>query len=285
MLLMRKRRLLIAIGFLVWMGGSFSLGAHPQDSLEEDLKPGPAPGKIAFNSTCAGCHGLDGRGSEKAPNIVSSPKVQHLSDAQLSNIVSNGIPGTGMPAFHTLTNAKVRAIVGYLHTLQGKGDTAAIPGNPVSGKNIFFGKGACSTCHTVSGEGGFLGPDLTRYGGALTPRAIRDRIVNPNRIVPVGYKLAAATTHDGNRIEGMVRSEDNFSVQLQARDGAFHFLQKSDLQNLEYLDRPIMPTDYGKRLSAAELDDLVKYLANPGSLETVARQKTQSSNKSTEHNE
>ena len=56
-------------------------------------------GKTTYNTSCAGCHGLDGRGSEKAPNISGSAKVQHLSDAQLSSIISNGVPGTGMPGF------------------------------------------------------------------------------------------------------------------------------------------------------------------------------------------
>lgn len=261
MLLLLKKFLFATT--LLGLLGLVSYAYAQQDSLEDDFKPAPSPGRIVFNSTCAGCHGLDGRGSEKAPNIVSSVKVQHLSDAQLSNIISNGIPGTGMPAFHTLKAIQLRSTIGYLHTLQGRGDAAAFPGNPVRGRNLFFGKGECSSCHTVSGEGGFLGPDLTRYAGSLTPRAIRNGIIDTKRIVPVGYRLAAATTHDGNRIEGIVRSEDNFSVQLQARDGAFHFLQKSDLQKLEYLEQPIMPTDYGKRLSEAELDDLVKYLANP----------------------
>jgi putative heme-binding domain-containing protein len=284
-LLIRKQPLWIAIAALLCLGCVLPPSAPAQDSGEDDFKPGPGAGKMVFNSTCAGCHGLDGRGSEKAPNIVSSAKVQHLSDAQISNIVSNGIPGTGMPAFPSLTGVQLRAVVGYLHALQGRGDAAAISGNPVRGRNLFFGKGECSSCHTVLGEGGFIGPDLTRYGGELTPRAIRNGIVNSNRIVPSGYRLAAATTHEGNRIEGVVRSEDNFSVQLQGRDGAFHFLQKSDLQNLEYLDQPLMPLDYGKRLSEAELDDLVKYLANPGSSEPKTATKTHSSGSTGERSE
>jgi putative heme-binding domain-containing protein len=261
------RTLLVAGALLVpigWAGAPFA-ESQQQESWDGDFKPAPSPGKIAFNSTCAGCHGLDGRGSEKAPNIASSPKVQGMSDVQISRIVSNGTPGTGMPAFHTLTSTQVRSIVSYLRTLQGKGETASVPGNSARGKDIFFGKGECSSCHTVSGEGGFIGPDLTGYGGALTAKAIREGILNPNRIVPTGYRLAVATTQDGSRVEGVVRSEDNFSVQLQARDGGFHFFQKSDLKNLEHLDRSLMPTDYATRLSGVELDDLVKYLAAPGS--------------------
>lgn len=261
-------RTLLVAGALVLLpgwAGVPSAAARQQDSSDADFKPAPSPGKGAFNSTCSGCHGLDGRGSEKAPNIATSPKVRRMSDAQISGIILNGTPGTGMPAFHALTSAQAQAIVGYLRTLQGKGESTAVPGDSSHGKAIFFGKGECSSCHTVSGKGGFIGPDLTGYGGGLTAKVIRNGILNPNRIVPTGYRLAIATTRDGSRVEGVVRSEDNFSVQLQARDGAFHFLQKSDLQNLEHLDRSLMPTDYATRLTAVELDDLVKYLADPGS--------------------
>src|ERR1700719_1944662 len=61
------------------------------------------PGRTTFNSSCAGCHGLDGTGSDKAVNISGSPRVRSLSDAQLSGIISNGVPGTGMPAFRSLS--------------------------------------------------------------------------------------------------------------------------------------------------------------------------------------
>jgi len=275
----RKPPLLIAISLLVSVGSIRPrLVEAQQQSRDDDFKSAPVQGKATFNSTCAGCHGLDGRGSEKGPNIASNAKAQRLSDAQIANIVSNGRPGTGMPAFPTLAGAPRRAVVRYLRTLQGKGETVRTRGDSVRGRNIFFGKGECSNCHTISGEGGFLGPDLTAYGAQLPAKAIREGILNSNRIVPAGYKLAAATTRDGMRLEGVVRSEDNFSVQFETGDGSFHFVEKSDLEKLEYLDRSLMPADYATRLTSAEIDDLVAYLANP----VLSQKKAQSSDKAGE---
>lgn len=169
-----------------------------------------------------------------------------------------------MPAFHTLSERQIRAVVSYLRILQGKLGARALPGDPARGKAIFFGKGECSTCHTMSGEGGFLGPDLSAYGSALSAKAIGDEIVRPDRIEPAGYRSAVLTIRDGNRLEGVIRNEDNFSVQLQTKDGSFHFFQKSDLQTVEPLGRSLMPTDYRQRLSPGELNDLVSYLMNGG---------------------
>ena len=65
------------------------------------------PAARTFNSTCAGCHGLDGRGSDKGANIAGSVSVRRLSDADVSAIISKGVPGTGMPAFHNLSARQI----------------------------------------------------------------------------------------------------------------------------------------------------------------------------------
>ena len=75
----------------------------------------------------------------------------------------------------------------------------------------------------MSGEGGFAGRDLSTYGSDLPAKAIRDEIVKSNRVEPAGYRSAALVTKDGNRVEGVIRNEDNFSVQFQTKDGGFHF--------------------------------------------------------------
>ncbi len=79
---------------------------RPQQNIpRESAKSASTRGKQTFTSTCAGCHGLDGRGGERAPNIAENPKVLRFSDAQISLIIENGVPGTGMPAFHSLAQA------------------------------------------------------------------------------------------------------------------------------------------------------------------------------------
>lgn len=229
-------------------------------SADPALKATRASGRSTFNSSCAGCHGLDGRGSDKAANISTSDKVQHLSDAQLASIISNGVPETGMPAFHSLNERQVHAVVDYLRSLQGKGQARTLPGDAKRGKEIFFGKGDCASCHTISGKGGFLGPDLSDHAADASAKTLREEIIRSPRIPPMGYRTARLTTANGDHLEGLVRNEDNFSVQLQTKDGSFHFLKKAELQSVEYLKISLMPENYGERLSDGELRDLVSYL-------------------------
>jgi putative heme-binding domain-containing protein len=238
--------------------------ARQNESWEDDFKTTSAPGGRAFNSTCAGCHGLDGRGSDKGANIAASARLRRLSDSQVSSIISNGIPGTGMPAFHTLTARQISLLVGYVRILQGKLDARTPPGVATRGKEIFFGKGECSTCHMLSGAGGFLAPDLSAYGSSMSAKAIQDEIIRPDRFEVAGYRSAAVTTRDGDRFEGIVRNEDNFTLQLQTNDGSFHFFQKSELQSVAPLGHSAMPADYRQRLSPEELNDLVSYIMSGG---------------------
>jgi cytochrome c oxidase cbb3-type subunit III len=266
-------KFLLTIFALALLALCSARSAWAQDSTEEDdFKTAPGPGQRVFSSTCAGCHGLDGRGSERAPSIAGSPKVQHLSDAQIAGIISNGVPGTGMPSFHTLTEAQVRSVVRYLRVLQGKLNAHALPGDPKQGKEVFFGKGECSSCHGFLGQGGFFGPDLSSYGSTLTAKAIEDAIMNSPRTPSWGYKPAAITTRDGTRIEGVIRNEDNFSVQLLTKDGGFHFFEKADLQSFEYLPKSFMPTDYSDRLTKTELNDLVSFMMSAAPAPQPAKQ-------------
>jgi len=227
-------------------------------------------GRRAFAANCAGCHGLDGRGSEKAPNLVTSSAVQRSSDAELAQIIRNGVTGTGMPAFHSLRAQEVGSLVGYIHTLQGRKAGTFAAGNSKRGEAIFFGKGECSKCHSVQGQGGFLGPDLTAYGSAKSALELADEILRTKRTPVNGYRAVTVTTHEGTRITGILRNEDNFSLQLQTEDGSFHFFDKSEVRDVADSEQSRMPTDYAIRLSRTEIDDVVSFLIHLSSAEPVS---------------
>jgi cytochrome c oxidase cbb3-type subunit 3 len=219
--------------------------------------------KGVFAARCANCHGLDGRGGERGPNIATSPRTRRLSDTELARVISSGRPNSGMPAFRLLGNAEIQRLVAYLRLLQGTGKGVALAGNPQRGKAIFFGEGDCASCHMIAGEGGFLASDLSS-AQPLSPSAIRKSIVD-HAAASARARVAVATTSDGQTWKGLVRNEDNFSVQIQSEDGAFHLFLKSELQKLEYQPQPLVPTNYGEKFSQQDLDDLVGYLQSVSS--------------------
>ncbi len=217
-------------------------------------------GRQVFVSNCATCHGLDGRGGERAPNIATSPGAQQLPDAGLLRIIERGIPAGGMPAFSSLGQSRIEAVARFLHTLQGKRSFTSLPGNPQTGRRIFFGRAGCSSCHMVRGQGGFIGPDLSSYSETHSAQEIREAILHPAKDLSLQQSVLTVVTRAGEKYVGIVRNEDNFSLQLQTPDGAFHLFMKSDLKSFRREPGSLMPPDFGSKLTPSDLDDLISFL-------------------------
>jgi putative heme-binding domain-containing protein len=233
---------------------------NPAGRKNQPGRSAAADGRRMFESVCATCHGLDGRGGERGPNVATRAEVQRLSDEETLRILQAGVPAAGMPAFGALGVPKLNAVMGYLRILQGGSKAASIPGNPQRGKSLFFGKAGCANCHTINGSGGFFGADLSSYGSNVSIEEIRSAITDPDKDLDPRARTVLGTTREGRQFTGIARNEDNFSLQLQSLDGTFYLFAKADLEHLEYQPKSLMPSDYGSVLSASEINDLVSYL-------------------------
>lgn len=261
------RLALIALAF--WSPGKAQV-RKAAEKARVTKPPLGSTGRRVFESRCAACHGVNGRGGEHAPDLVANPNLRAVSDQVLFQIIRDGIPRRGMPGFNfVLTQGQIHQVVAFLRhaahaespAATGRRGFATSSGEPKRGEALFFGKAGCGDCHGVGGRGGFLGPDLSGYGGDHSPGRIREAILNPNDNLSRDRQLVLATTRDGREFTGVARNEDNFSVQLLDRNGNFHLLMKSDLADLKHEPGSLMPRDYRARLSPTELEDLVSYLA------------------------
>jgi len=251
-----------------------------KNSATQTRGAGQAPAALAgarheFEARCSPCHGLDGRGGERAPNIATNPATQQLRDDDLRKIIRDGIPAQGMPGFAYLPNDEIRSLVTYLRYLEGKSGSAALHGNPHRGEELFFGKAECGNCHMMHGKGGFLASDLTEYAQTHGPRDLKEAILHSGPILDRLVETAEIVTRSGEGVSGIVRNEDNFSLQLLGADGAFHNVMKSEIESLRRSTSGVMPSDYARRLSAADLNDLVSYLSqgvnNPSTMRSHPR--------------
>ena len=76
----------------------------------------PHPGRQAYMTRCAGCHGTNGNGGELGPSIVS--RVPARTDEDLTILLRQGLPTAGMPAFPGLVETEVRDLIGFMRTLK-----------------------------------------------------------------------------------------------------------------------------------------------------------------------
>src|SRR5215469_3666442 len=242
-----------------------SLLAHAQKTTAS-APPGHSSlrrrGAEIFASTCAGCHGFDGKGTQRAPNIATNPVIQKLSQKELTDIVLHGVPGTGMPSFRSLGPGSIRAVAEYVQSFEDKGGAGPLPGDAKRGEAIFFGKGECSNCHMAAGRGGFIAPELTTYGQTHSAEKIKTAITNPAER-EMAKSMVSVVTTNGDEYKGIVRNEDNFSLQLQLIDGTFRFFSKTDLKSLQPAPS-IMPGGYLSSLTEVELNDIASYLLTLG---------------------
>ncbi len=200
------------------------------------------------------------RQSPTTPNFVA------LSDAALIKIVHDGT-AAGMPPFAQLGDENIAAVVHYLRRLQGQSDTTAataVPGDATAGRALYFGKAQCSNCHMIQGNGGFMAADLTAYGRTHSADAIRQGIVTPDASLAPEARVVDVQTKAGKKLSGVIRNEDDFNIALLTEDGRFHFLARSELADVQYTDHSSMPHDYGTRLTANELNDVISFLIVTG---------------------
>jgi cytochrome c oxidase cbb3-type subunit III len=233
-------------------------------------------GQAIFAANCSACHGSDGRGGERAPNIATRREVVSRADADLIRAVQNGVSGTAMPAFGFMGAPKINAVVQYLRSLQGIGVAVKAPGDSHLGENLFYGKAGCSKCHMVNGRGGFISSDLSGYGFGRSVEGVRSAILNPDRSMDRRSEAVTVVAEDQQRFTGLIRNEDNFSLILQTEDGSFHRFSKEKIMRVEYSGHSLMPNDYENKLSSKEIDDLVSYLLKTGALERASNQKRDS---------
>jgi len=259
---------------------TFVLGGLPQRMLAAPPAKGrpqagpPAAadletGRQAFIANCSRCHGVDAAGGD-GPNIQRSPAT--LGDDAVTKIIKTGVPGTMMTAFN-LEDAQIAAILTYLRSL-GRRNAPATPvrGDKAKGAAVYEGNG-CATCHTIAGQGGSLGPELTLIGGARQPDALRQSLIDPGNSLPataanrdrgkwVLYTIFRAVQKDGHTVEGMRVSESTFAIVLEDEKGTFHSLSKDSLKSLEKVPGKSYMPSFKDTLSAAQLDDLVAYLSS-----------------------
>ena len=147
--------------------------------------------------------------------------------------------------------------------------SAATHGNRDNGGKIFR-RMACSSCHSISGLGGKIGPDLTAIGTTLSTDRIVEEVLWPNRQVKEGYSLLTVVTSDGRVSTGFDMS--NRSAQqpgkliLRDLSSDKHLeIDRADIEEKKAMGSP-MPPGLSAFMSQQELLDLIRYLSELGQI-------------------
>ena len=181
--------------------------------------------KRAYESRCDGCHGEDGAGGGHGPNIVDLAQPRATTVDALKELIRKGVPDAGMPAFPIADN-ELTLIAGYVAALRAPAGDHPVEGDAAAGQRFFEGKGNCSSCHMVRGNGGLLGPDLSNLARQRKLGQIEQALRDPGSVQAAagrggaggggrrggGPAAYAATVHlrSGQNIHGLVRNASDW---------------------------------------------------------------------------
>ncbi len=237
-----------------------------QPTSEEVRNPHTSPADVAagarfFRARCGLCHGVDGTGG-RGPDLTRRVFRHGGSDAALHTTVKDGIPRSGMPPSFFLPEESVWQVVAFIRSINRQAVVEPVPGNAENGEELYRVKGDCVRCHMVNGEGGRFGPDLSDVGGLRSVEFLRRSVVEPNADVDMAYWSVEVVLRDGSILSGLRLNEDSFSIRVIDVTGQLHSLWKEDVQDVKVLRDSAMGAYPEGVFMAAELDDLVAYMAS-----------------------
>ncbi|MGB5541717.1 MAG: c-type cytochrome [Gammaproteobacteria bacterium] len=191
-----------------------------------------------YAANCAACHGDKGGGGVGVP--LSLPSfLDSVDDQFLHQTIRHGRPGRVMPAFASLSDAQVDAIVRFMRGWSGKPApvyaTASIAGDASHGKELYASY--CAACHGAEGEGGrgtgvtfsrhrdlpIIAPALNNRGflAAATDEMIRHTLQYGREGTPMrSFLVQGLSEQDINDLVSYVRTFDGKDAKMHKSSAA-----------------------------------------------------------------
>lgn len=170
-----------AIVTVVAMMVGMSSGPTPREAaaVQPSVAGDVARGKTLYETRCAVCHGLKGKGDGQA-EFVLFPKPRDFTtgvfkirstttlptDDDLFRTITHGIPGTSMPAWNALTEKERWDLVAFVKSHSARftqpehaGQPVTIPKPPPPTRKLlaigkyYYTEAGCFECHGTTGRG------------------------------------------------------------------------------------------------------------------------------------
>ena len=200
-------------------------------------------------------------------------KYDEMSGGKLLTSSGNDIANTGVQPEGPGRRWTVEEAAPLVENLQGR--------DLVKGKAMYAAV-LCQSCHTMQGEGGIIGPDLTQLGTRFSPKDILVATINPSETISDQYHATVLELKAGGSIVGKLNDEDAQNYYISQNPFAPNDIKtvpKNTVALKKNAEVSIMMPGLINRLNEEELKDLMAYLISGGNPEhavyksqTVAQQ-------------
>jgi putative heme-binding domain-containing protein len=132
------------------------------------------------------------------------------------------------------------------------------PGNPVAGRRVF--KTLCAQCHTIYGEGGNVGPDITANGRASFDQLLSN-VFDPSLVIGPQYQVTTVVTRDGRNLTGLVTEDSEQRIVVRMAGEGEEAVPRNNVKYTRVSKLSMMPEGIETLLSRQDLADLFAFLS------------------------
>ncbi len=145
--------------------------------------------------------------------------------------------------------------------LIGKWKTVFTPGTLAKadlsqGRAVF--NVACAACHTLYGEGGKVGPDLTGAGRDNLDYLL-ENIVDPSAVVSADFRMSVLKFKDGRILNGLISAQTERTVTLKTMTET-QTVERAEIESIDRSALSLMPEGLLEGMKPDQARDLIAYL-------------------------
>jgi putative heme-binding domain-containing protein len=139
-------------------------------------------------------------------------------------------------------------------------------GNSEHGRQLLLGSMKndlqCMKCHTIRGQGGHVGPELSVIGKKAGRDNLFESILYPSKAIADQYVTWIISTKKGVDYSGLIVEETPEQVILRDANGTDHQIAKKDIDARDKSKVSLMPDNLLVYMTEDDLVDIVDYLSS-----------------------
>ena len=180
----------------------------------------------------------------------------------------------------SLSLKEIKAVTAYMMSLGGDLDMEAIDTAPSEVTQKFYskikaaaaagggdpGEGAvvfednCLDCHTLNGEGGEVGPDLSGIS-AKGLKFISESILRPAKSLTKGFETYVVIDKEGRQTIGLKTRDEAGEIDITKANGDVVTILKENIKQIKTDEtKSVMPDDLAEAMTVKDYQDILSFL-------------------------
>lgn len=131
-------------------------------------------------------------------------------------------------------------------------------GDPVAGQRVF--NNFCGQCHTIYGQGGKVGPDITANGRSSFEQLLSN-VFDPSLVIGPAYQVTTVVTKDGRNLTGLIAEDNEQRIVVKMAGEGEEAVLRNNVKYTHVSKLSMMPEGIENLLSKTDLADLFAFLS------------------------